>query len=143
MAAKKILKVLKRKAEQAQPTAKAATKVAAPAPASEATKSRARRKYKKGVVALREIRKYQKTTELLIRKAPFQRLVREIVQLRANEAMQGVSFKPAALMALQEAAEAFLVITMENANQCAIHDKRVTIMPKDMQLQKRLLHQLD
>ncbi|MEW5317127.1 MAG: hypothetical protein WDW38_008454 [Sanguina aurantia] len=90
-----------------------------------------------------EIRKYQKTTELLIKKAPFQRLVREIVQLRANEAMQGVSFKPAALMALQEAAEAFLVITMENANQCAMHDKRVTIMPKDMQLQKRLLHQLD
>ncbi|MEW5317126.1 MAG: hypothetical protein WDW38_008453 [Sanguina aurantia] len=112
--------------------------VAAPTPASQATKSRAKRKYKKGTVALREIRKYQKTTELLIRRAPFCRLVREVANKFSQDQEVGMRFRPAAVMALQEAAEAFLVVVMENANLCAIHAKRVTIMPKDIRLQERL-----
>ncbi|RWW28394.1 hypothetical protein GW17_00007141 [Ensete ventricosum] len=75
-----------------------------------------------------EIRKYQKSTELLIRKLPFQRLVREIAQ----------DFKSHAVLALQEAAEAYLVGLFEDTNLCAIHAKRVTIMPKDIQLARRI-----
>eukprot|EP00878_Enallax_costatus_P001822 GHUV01001980.1.p1 GENE.GHUV01001980.1~~GHUV01001980.1.p1 ORF type:complete len:152 (+),score=34.47 GHUV01001980.1:239-694(+) len=89
---------------------------------------------KRGTVALREIKKYQKSTELLIRKAPFQRLVREICEVFK----QDFRFKPSALEALQEAAEAYLIGMMEDSNLCAIHAKRVTIMPKDMQLARRL-----
>ena len=78
----------------------------------------------------REIRNYQKSTELLIRKLPFQRLVREVAQ----DFKCDLRFQSTALMALQEAAEAYLVGIMEDTNLCAIHAKRVTIMPKDMQL---------
>ncbi|KAJ0750818.1 putative transcription factor Hap3/NF-YB family [Helianthus annuus] len=85
-------------------------------------------RYRPGTVALREIRKYQKTTELLIRKAPFQRLVREIAQ----------ALKSHAVLALQEAAEAYLVGLFEDTNLCAIHAKRVTIMVKDIQLALRI-----
>ncbi|CAN6567862.1 unnamed protein product [Malus baccata var. baccata] len=85
-------------------------------------------RYRPGTVALREIRKYQKSTELLIRKLPFQRLVREIAQ----------DFKSHAVLALQEAAEAYLVGLFEDTNLCAIHAKRVTIMPKDIQLARRI-----
>ncbi|KAF6264682.1 histone-fold-containing protein [Scenedesmus sp. NREL 46B-D3] len=81
-----------------------------------------------------EIKKYQKSTELLLRKAPFQRLVREVCQGFKSDFM----FKKEALLALQEAAEAYLVGMMEDSNLCAIHAKRVTIMPKDMQLARRL-----
>ena len=91
-------------------------------------------RYRPGTVALREIRKYQKSTELLIRKLPFQRLVREIAQVRRPD----LRFQSAAVMALQEASEAYLVQLFEDANLCAIHAKRVTIMPKDMQLSKRI-----
>merc|ERR1711927_76863 len=70
-------------------------------------------RYRPGTVALREIRKYQKSTELLIRKLRFQ---------------------SHAVLALQEAAEAYLVGLFEDTNLCAIHAKRVTIMPKDIQL---------
>ena len=87
-----------------------------------------------GTVALREIRKYQKSTELLIRKMPFQRLVREIAQ----DHKMDLRFQSAALGALQEAAEAYLVALFEDTNLCAIHAKRVTIMPKDMQLALRI-----
>ena len=79
-------------------------------------------------MALREIRRYQKSTELLIRKLPFQRLVRE-TDLR---------FQSSAVMALQEASEAYLVGLFEDTNLCAIHAKRVTIMPKDIQLARRI-----
>jgi len=79
-----------------------------------------------GTVALREIRKYQKSTELLIRKAPFQRLVREIAQDFKND----LRFQSTAVLALQEASEAYLVGLFEDTNLCAIHAKRVTIMPK-------------
>lgn len=88
-----------------------------------------------GTIALREIRRYQKSTELLIRKLPFQRLVREIAQ---DLVIQDVRFQAAAIAALQEAAEAFLVGLFEDTNLCAIHAKRVTIMPKDIQLARRI-----
>ncbi len=74
-----------------------------------------------GTVALREIRRYQKSTELLIRKLPFQRLVREIAQSYIN---RGPRFQGAAVLALQEAAEAYLVGLFEDTNLCAIHAKR-------------------
>ncbi|GAA5855182.1 hypothetical protein JCM9279_007581 [Rhodotorula babjevae] len=95
---------------------------------------RKQRRYRPGTVALREIRRYQKTTELLIRKAPFIRLVREIC---TNEG-QTMRWQAAALGALQEAAEDYLVALFEDTNLCAIHAKRVTVQPKDMQLARRL-----
>ncbi len=91
-------------------------------------------RFRPGTVALREIRKYQKTTELLIRKLPFQRLCREISQDFKSE----LRFQSSALLALQEAAEAYVVGLFEDTNLCAIHAKRVTIMPKDIQLARRL-----
>ena len=91
-------------------------------------------RYRPGTVALREIRQYQKTTELLIRRLPFQRLVREVAQ----DFKPDLKFQSVALQALQEAAEAYLVSLFEDTNLCAIHAKRVTIMAKDMQLARRL-----
>ena len=91
-------------------------------------------RYRPGTVALREIRKFQKSTELLIRKLPFQRLVREI----ATEFKSDLRFQSQAVLALQEASEAYLVGLFEDTNLCAIHAKRVTIMPKDMQLARRI-----
>ncbi|DBB04465.1 hypothetical protein WJX77_000880 [Trebouxia sp. C0004] len=98
---------------------------------------RAKRRVRKGTVALREIRQYQRSTELLIRKAPFQRLVREITESVSPE-KNDKRWQVAAVAALQEAAEAFLVSMLEDSNLCAIHAGRVTIMPKDMQLARRL-----
>ncbi|XP_053415205.1 histone H3.3 type 2-like [Nycticebus coucang] len=91
-------------------------------------------RYRPGTVALREIRRYQKSTELLIRKLPFQRLVREVAQALLPD----LRFQSAAVGALQEASEAYLVGLFEDTNLCAIHAKRVTIMPKDMQLARRI-----
>ncbi|CAH3186317.1 unnamed protein product [Porites lobata] len=81
-----------------------------------------------------EIRRYQKSTELLIRKLPFQRLVREIAQ----DFKTDLRFQSSAVLALQEASEAYLVGLFEDTNLCAIHAKRVTIMPKDIQLARRI-----
>ncbi|XP_072988394.1 histone H3.3a-like [Typha latifolia] len=91
-------------------------------------------RFRPGTVALREIRKYQKTTDLLIRKLPFQRLVREIAQ----NYKAGLRFQSHGVLALQEAAEAYLVGLFEDTNLCAIHAKRVTVMPNDMQLARRI-----
>jgi histone H3 len=91
-------------------------------------------RYRPGTVALREIRRYQKATDLLIRKEPFQRLVREIAQ----DFKSDLRFQSTAVLALQEAAEAYLVGLFEDTNLCAIHAKRVTIMPKDLQLARRI-----
>ena len=91
-------------------------------------------RYRPGTVALREIRRYQKSTELLIRKRPFQRLVREIAQDFKND----LRFQSTAIMALQEAAEAYLVGLFEDTNLIAIHAKRVTIMPKDIRTVRRI-----
>ena len=100
-----------------------------------------RYRYRPGTVALKQIRQYQKSTELLIRKLPFQRLVREIANdsgVIKSPLCGKVRFQSAAVMALQEAAEAYLVGLFEDTNLCAIHARRVTIMPKDIQLARRI-----
>ena len=91
-------------------------------------------RYRPGRLALQEIRHYQKRTNLLIRKLPFQRLIRELAQKFKVD----VGFRSSALMALQEAAEAYLVRLFEDTNLCAIHAKWVTIMPKDIQLARHI-----
>ncbi|KAK9456261.1 histone-fold-containing protein [Dipodascopsis uninucleata] len=99
------------------------------------------RRYKPGTVALREIRKYQKSTDLLISKLPFARLVREVASeffLGSSDDGAGLRFQSVAILALQEAAEAYLVHLFEDTNLCAIHAKRVTIMQKDIQLARRI-----
>ncbi|KAI0816652.1 histone-fold-containing protein [Xylaria sp. FL0933] len=96
-----------------------------------------RRRYRPGTVALREIRKLQNSTDLLMRKLPFSRLVREIaLSIRPRD--EGMRWQSQAILALQEAAEAFLVHLFEDSNLCAIHAKRVTIMQKDIQLARRI-----
>lgn len=92
------------------------------------------RRNRPGTVALREIRRYQKSTDLLLRKLPFQRLVREIAQAYKDE----LRFQTTAILALQEAAESYLVSLFEDTNLCAIHAKRVTIRTSDMQLSRRI-----
>ena len=91
-------------------------------------------RYRPGTVALREIRRYQKSTDLLIRKAPFQRLVREIAQ----EYKSDLRFQGSAVLALQEAAEAYLTSMFEDTNLIALHCGRVTISAKDMRLARRI-----
>ena len=122
------------KAPRKQLATKAARKSA---PASGGVKKPHR--YRPGTVALREIRKYQKSTELLIRKAPFQRLVREISQ----DFKTDLRFQSTSILALQEAAEAHQIGVLEDSNLCAIHAKRVTIMPKDIQLARRIRGERD
>lgn len=94
-----------------------------------------KRRFRPGTVALREIRQFQKSTELLVRKAPFQRLVRDISN-RVSDLP--VRFQSIAVEALQHSAEAFLVRLFELSNQLAIHAGRVTVMDKDMKLVHRL-----
>jgi histone H3/H4 len=102
------------------------------------------RRFRPGTVALREIRKYQKGTELLIRKAPFARLVRETTDdiTRGQPGLvfgkDGYRFQSHAIQALQEASEAYLISLFEDTQLAAVHAKRVTIMPKDMQLARRI-----
>ncbi|KAI9183973.1 centromeric DNA-binding histone H3-like protein cse4 [Blastocladiella emersonii ATCC 22665] len=105
-------------------------------PASAETTEKHKRRYRPGTVALREIRKYQKTTDLLLRRLPFSRLVREIT----DDLMPTQQFRwqASALGALQEAAESYIVHLMEDANLCAIHAKRVTLMTKDLHLARRI-----
>ncbi|EWC48299.1 histone H3-like centromeric protein cse-4 [Drechslerella stenobrocha 248] len=102
-------------------------------------------KFKPGTVALREIKKYQKSTDLLLRKLPFSRLVREIcteqidiVNSHFRQSTEPMRWQSQALLALQEATEAFIVHLFEDANLCAIHAKRVTVMQKDIQLARRI-----
>ena len=103
----------------------------APAPRQGVKK---KRRYRPGNRALMEIRKYQRSTETLIRKLPFQRLCREVAHIIDPK----LRFQSEAVRALQEACEAYLVGLFEDTNLCAIHAKRVTIMPKDMQLARRI-----
>ena len=95
-----------------------------------------RRRFHPGTVALREIRKYQKSTQLLIRKMPFKRLVREMIDNCSSTTALRIT--GIALEALQEATEAYLVGLFEDTNLCALHANRVTIQPRDMQLARRL-----
>ncbi|KAL3448573.1 histone H3 [Aspergillus insuetus] len=98
-----------------------------------------RRRYRPGTVALKEIRKYQRSYDLLLRKLPFARLVREVaLDLLPAEVGAELRWQSHAILALQEAAEAFLVHLFEDTNLCAIHAKRVTIMQKDIQLARRI-----
>lgn len=103
---------------------------------------RKKKRFRPGTVALREIRKYQRSTDLLIRKLPFSRLVREVAQDMTTQANNytevGLRWQSSAILALQEAAEAYLVHLFEDANLCAIHAKRVTIMQRDIQLARRI-----
>ena len=149
----------RRQAQSANAKYEAARRRARTAELAEAREKQARaairrpRRYRPGTVALREIRKFQKGTELLIRKAPFQRLVRQIMyELNFKEITRddetyvianGGYIEPkrmqsTAMLALHEAAEYYLVEFFEWANLCALHAKRVTIMPKDMQLARRI-----
>lgn len=91
-------------------------------------------RYRPGTKALMEIRRYQKSTDLLFRKLPFQRLVREIAQAIKPDLM----FQSHALLALQEASEAYITGMFEDANLVTLHAKRVTMMPKDIQLARRI-----
>ena len=91
-------------------------------------------RYRAGTVALSDIRHFQKSTALLICKLPFQRLVREIAQ----DFKTDLRFQSAAILCLQEAAEAYLIGLFDDSNLCAIHARRVTIMPKDIQLARRI-----
>ena len=91
-------------------------------------------RFRPGIMALREIRHYQKSSTLLIRKLPFQRLVREIAQ----DFKTDLRFQAVAILCLQEAAEAYLVGLFEDTNLCVIHAKRVTITPRDLQLARRI-----
>ncbi|KAE8144973.1 histone H3 [Aspergillus avenaceus] len=97
------------------------------------------RRHRPGTMALKEIRKYQRSYDLLIRKLPFARLVREVaLELLPSEVGAQLRWQSQAIMALQEAAEAFLVHLFEDTNLCALHAKRVTIMQKDIQLARRI-----
>lgn len=96
-----------------------------------------KRRYRPGTLALREIRTYQKSTDLLLRRLPFARLIREIAQgmMGRNFAVQ---WQSQAILCLQEATEAYLVGLLEHTNLCALHCRRVTIMQRDIQLARRL-----
>ena len=98
---------------------------------------RKKRRFKPGTVALREIRKYQRSTELLLRKLPFQRLAREVCN-EITAVGDDKRWQQSAVIALQEAAEAYLIHLYEDTNLNAIHAKRITVMPKDMQLARRI-----
>lgn len=91
-------------------------------------------RFRPGTVAIREIRKYQRSTNLLIRKLPFQRLVKSL----AGEVKSGLRFQSSAILALQEAVESYLVGLFEDTNLCAIHARRVTIMVRDIKLARRI-----
>ena len=104
------------------------------APADGGVKEAKKRRFRPGTVALREIKRYQKQTTNLLPRAPFHRLVRYI----CHDIDGDLRFQAQALMALQEAAEAYLTGVFEDANLCALHAKRMTLMKKDMELARRI-----
>jgi histone H3/H4 len=87
---------------------------------------------------LREIRQYQKSTDLLMRKLPFARVVREVAAEFFGPGRSQYRWQSLAILALQEVAEAYLVHLFEDTNLCALHAKRVTIMKRDIQLARRI-----
>lgn len=121
----------KNKHKTAPPASRKATRKSVPALGG----GKKPRRYLPGEVALRDNRKFQGTRNSSTAKLPFQRFVREIAQ----DFKTDVLFQPSAVMGLHEAAETYLVGLFEDANLCAIHAKRVTIMPGDMHLARRIL----
>jgi len=97
-----------------------------------------KRRFRPGTVALREIRRYQQTTDSLIPKLPFARVVREISHDVVRIAREDYRWSAEAMLATQSAAEDYLTHLFEDANLCAIHARRVTIMPKDIHLARRI-----
>ena len=120
-------KSIRRKAARKQLATKAARKF-------DPTNSGVKKPHRFRPGKVREIRKYKKSIELLIRKLPFQRLVREISQ----DFKTNLRFQSSTISALQEANEAYLIRLFEDTNLCAIHATRITIMPKDIQLGCRI-----
>ncbi|XP_047044416.1 histone H3.3-like [Lolium rigidum] len=110
-------------------------RMVSPEPRPEPEKKKRAYRYRPGAMALREIRKYQSFTGLLLPFAPFVRLVKEINDSLSTDVNR---WTPEALVALQEAAEYRLVDLFEKANICAIHAKRVTVMQKDIHLARRI-----
>ena len=105
-------------------------------------------RYRPGTVALREIRRYQKSTELLLPKSSFQRLLREVTIDTADQLKKmGLTTKDpprmtvATVECLQTASEAIISKTLGDANLCAIHAKRVTVQKKDLELVLRLIQE--
>ena len=103
-----------------------------------------KKRWKPGTVALREIRQYQRSTELLTRKIPFRRLIRSVGSeiFGYAEFKKGLRYTSASCDMLQHAAEAYLISVMEEGNLCCIHAKRVTVAPKDLQLARRCRHEI-
>ena len=112
----------------------ASKNIAVKAPHKPPHQMQKRRRFRPGTIAFREIWWYQKSTDLLIRRAPFQRVINEIVRSFRND----LRIQAVAIKGLQEAAEAYLVGLIEDSNLCAIHAKWVTIMPRDVQLARRI-----
>lgn len=104
------------------------------APAEGGVKDKKARRNKPGTTTLREIKKYQRTVNMLLPRASFQRLVKSITE----EMDHKLRFQSQALQALQEASEAYIVGLFEDTNLCAIHAKRVTVQKKDMDLARRI-----
>lgn len=115
------------------------TNTTAKATTDEGKKNRSysKRRFRPGTRALMDIRKYQKSTDLLIPRSPFSRFIREIV---ASEVQFGQDFRfqSSALLAIQESAECYLAQLFEDCQLCAIHAKRVTVMVSDMKLARRI-----
>ncbi|EPR79224.1 histone H3 [Spraguea lophii 42_110] len=116
------------------PRKQLATKAARKSSSVEGMSQKRPHRFRPGAIAVKEIRKYQKSTDLLIRKLPFQRLVREL----ANQNKRDIRFQVGALVAIQESVENFLVGLFEDANRCAVHGKRVTVMNKDIKLANKI-----
>ncbi len=91
-------------------------------------------RWRPGTVAMRDIRRYQKSTKCLMQRAPFQRLVRSLAKGYNSE----LRFQASSLAALQEATEAYVVGLFEDVNLCALHAGRVTVMTRDMHLARRI-----
>lgn len=115
---------------------------------------RAKRRWRPGTVALREIWKYQKSSDLLIPKAPFARVVRELMDkfffsstgrfYKARAQGRGITrWSAQALLAIQSAAEEYLVGLMQDGLCAAIHAKRVTLTDKDLRLVRRFRNNSD
>jgi histone H3/H4 len=129
-------KILTPRARRTGGAPKAPTKRLTVPAGAKGTPKTPKRRARPGVQALREIRRLQRSGELLLRKLPFARLCRQVSQEIFHKDLR---WQASALLALQEACEAHLVHTFENANLCAIHAKRVTIMVKDIHLARRIL----